>query len=497
MGIIIRQSIKGTVVNYIGAFIGFLTTIFVLTKFFQPEEIGLTRFIYEAALLIAIFAQLGTSGTAFRFFPYFQSEKNNNNGFFYYLVLLPTIGICFFIPLYVLLKEPISSYFSMNASLIVDYYYWIIILIVVVVYWLTFETYSNLLMRIAIPKLIREVVVRVLLLSVYLLFAFKFFDLDLLVAGIISVYGIAMALTFIYVSRIGSISLKHDFSFIDKPLRRKIGNYTLFLIFAALSDSILAPLGLFMVSGQLGLDHAGVYAIAFYMASVVDIPSRSISSISSPVAAKALKEGDMGSANRLYKKVSLHQLVAGSCMFLLIWINIDNIFSIIPNGDVWIAGKWVVFYLSLSKLFNVAFNFGATLIAYSKYYYWTLFFTGFITVTAIVANLLLIPRMGIAGSAVATLTATMLLAAVQQWIVLKKIKGNPFSAGMFKLLLMILVLFGLNHLLPHWSSNPFIDGAYRSFIIGVITLMSLYKLKISDEITSLMDNVFIKFKNNK
>ena len=227
--------------------------------------------------------------------------------------------------------------------------------------------------------------------------------------------------------------------------------------------------------------------MAWHMAIVIEIPTRSISSISAPIAAKAIKEGDMQSANRLYKKVSLHQLVIGTCMFLLIWINIDNIFAIIPNGSVWVAGKWVVFFLALRNLFYVTFNFGATLITYSKYYYWTLFFTGFISITSVAANLLLIPRWGITGAAIATLISTFLLYAVQQWIVLVKIKGNPFSASMIKLLIMILILFGINYLLPHWSSNPFIDGIYRSFIIGVITLISLYKLKISDEINSIMD----------
>ena len=489
MGIIINQSIKGTLINYIGSFIGFLTTMFFLTKFLQPEEIGLTRVIYEASFFIAGFAQLGITGTAFRFFPYFQSKKNNNNGFFFYLVLMPTIGCLIFIPLYILLKEPISAYFITNSALFVDYFYWIIISIVFIVFWITFETYSNLLMRIVVPKFIREVAVRILLLVVYLLFTFKFLNLDGLVGGVISVYGIAMLLTFIYVSHIGSISLKHDYSFIDKPLRKRITNYTLFLLLSALSGNILMQLDLFMVSSQLGLDYAGIFTIALYMGAVVDIPSRSITAISSPVAAKALKEGDMETANQLYKKVSIHQLVAGGCIFLLIWINIENIFAIIPNGDVYITGKWVVLFIALARLLNVTFNFGVVLISYSKYYYWGLFFTVFITFTGIIANLLLIPKLGITGAAIATLITYILLIAVQQWIVLVKIKGNPFSAGIIKFLILILILFGINFLLPHWSSNALIDGIYRSTIIGLITLVSLYKLKISDEISLIVDKV--------
>ena len=69
MGIIIRQSIKGTIVNYIGVLIGIFTTFFVLTDLLKPEEIGLTRVLIDAGMLFAGLAQLGTSSSIIRFFP--------------------------------------------------------------------------------------------------------------------------------------------------------------------------------------------------------------------------------------------------------------------------------------------------------------------------------------------------------------------------------------------------------------------------------------------
>jgi Membrane protein involved in the export of O-antigen and teichoic acid len=493
MGIIIRQSIKGTFVNYIGSFIGFLTTMIVIPKFLQPEDYGLIQVILNAALFVCAFAQLGTSSSILRFFPHFKNETNNNNGFFFYILLLSTIGLCIFIPLYIFLKEPISAYFSQNASLFVNYYYWIIPLIIFLVFWTAFENYSNVLMRIVIPRFIREVVVRIMILAVYFLFAFNVLDNNGLVGGYILVYGIAMILTFIYISRISSISLKHDFSFIDKPLGKKIRNYTSFLLLSALSGSILGYLDVFMISSHMGFHHTGIYTVAFFMAATIEIPTRSISSIASPIAAKAMKEGDLETSNSLYKKVSLHQLIAGSGIFLLIWINIDNIYAIIPNGDTYAPGKWVVFFLALSKLIFITLNFGAILISFSKYYYWTLFFTIFITGIGIATNLLLIPIYGIVGAAIATLISGILLCAVQQWIVLSKVKGNPYSLNLLKLIIIVLILLGINLLLPHWSNNPIIDGLYRTSIIGSIAVISLYKLRISEEVCMIINN-FLKIK---
>ena len=489
MGIIIRQSIKGTFVNYIGTFIGFLTTVIILPKFLLPEEIGLIKVIPEAALMIANFALMGITASAIRFFPYFQNSKNKDNGFFFYLLILPTIGLLICIPAYLLLRTQISNFFAEKSSLFLNYYDWVIPLICIVVYWMTFETYANVKMRIAVPKFIREVLVRIMLINIYLLYAFKVLTLDGFIACFISVYAIALLLTFIYIKKMGTPTLKHDFSFLDKKLKQNIAKYTGFIVLGILGGGLLYQIELFMIAGQLGLDHAGIYTTAFYMAVAVEIPSRSISAISSPIAAQSIKEGNLNEANMLYKKIALHQLIAGGIIFLLIWINIDNIFAIMPNGQTYIAGKWVVFFTGLSRLISVTFGFGASLISFSKYYYWTLPFTLLITTTGIIANLLLIPIFGIAGAAIATVITFTISYAIQQGIVVLKLKGNPLSLSLFKFLALLGIAFAFNYLLPIWSENPIIDGLYRTTIVGVLTLSILYKLKLSDEITSLVVSI--------
>ena len=47
MGVVIKQSIKGTIVNYVGIAIGFLTTFFIVTKYLTQEEIGLNRVLID------------------------------------------------------------------------------------------------------------------------------------------------------------------------------------------------------------------------------------------------------------------------------------------------------------------------------------------------------------------------------------------------------------------------------------------------------------------
>ncbi len=80
MGIIIRQSIKGTIVNYVGIAIGFFTTFFVLT-FPYRREIGLTRVLIEAATLIVGLAQFGANSSIVRFYPILKMKLTKTTAF--------------------------------------------------------------------------------------------------------------------------------------------------------------------------------------------------------------------------------------------------------------------------------------------------------------------------------------------------------------------------------------------------------------------------------
>ena len=77
MGVIAKQSIRGTIVTYLGVAVGFLTTFFVITRFLSAEDIGLARVLIDAATLFIGLAQLGTSASILRFYPYFVSNTES------------------------------------------------------------------------------------------------------------------------------------------------------------------------------------------------------------------------------------------------------------------------------------------------------------------------------------------------------------------------------------------------------------------------------------
>jgi len=417
MGIVIRQSFKGAVLTYIGAGIGFVTQFYVVTKFLDPEVLGLTKVFVEIANLCMGFALLGTTSSGMRFFPYFKNEHNGNNGFFFYYLLVPLIGTVLLSIVYLCCKQPILDFFASSSHLFEQFFFLVVPLIFILTFWTVFENYSNINMRIAVPKGVREICLRIFLLVDYLLYAFGYTDLSGLIISLIVAYALCLFIDIVYVSRTADVSLKHDYSFITPDFRSKYLKYTGFLLLAAISGNIMSQLDIFMLSSVKGMYSAGVYTIALYMANIIDMPSRSITSISSPIASMALNNGHFEEAKILYQKVSIHQFLSSGFILLLIWINIDNIFEIIPNGETYREGTYVVLFLGLSKVISSTLSFGSVLIQFSRYYYWGLYISIFLTFLTICTNLYFIPRMGISGAALATLISTVISYSFQQFLV--------------------------------------------------------------------------------
>jgi len=486
MGVVIRQSFKGTVLTYIGAVLGFVTQFFVVTKFLAPDVIGTTKVFYEVGALFAGFGLLGATASGMRFFPFFKNPSNGNNGFFFYYMAVPFLGTILISLLYILLKEPVLQFFAKESPTFSDYYYLVLPLIFIIVFWQAMENYSNINMRIAFPKGVREVCLRVFMLVSYLCYAFGLINLTGLLLFILASYGLCLLLDGAYVCRTSPVTLKHDNSFITPDLKSKYLKYTGFLMLSAVAGNIMSQLDIFMLSSVKGFYSAGVYTIAMYMANVTDMPSRSITAISTPIAANALKNGDFEKANSLYQRVSIHQLMASSIILLLIWINIDNIFEILPNGDKFAEGKYVVLFLGLAKMITTTLSFGGVLIQFSKYYYWTLFISLFLTILTICTNLYFIPRMGISGAALATLITTVISYCYQQYLVQRKVHGNPFTCKTIIMLLIVIALWGINRLIPSLSSvSPWLDIAVRTSTIAILAAVAVLKLKISPEINDL------------
>ncbi len=504
MGVIIRQSIKGTLANYIGIAIGCFTTFFIVTKYLTQDEVGLTRILVDAGVLFAGLAQLGTNSSAIRFYPYFRNEEEKDHGFFGWTLIVPLIGFLIYTVIFLCCRQTVVRIYSPKSSLFVEYIYYLIPLAFFMLYQAVFEVNANVLMRIAVPKFVREVGVRLMTLAVYMLYAFRVFDLDGFVMAFCSVYALAMLCDLFYLLTLKKVSFRPQRKYITPALRRDFLAYTLFMVTAALAGNIMPVLNTFFVGAKMGLTTTGVFAIATYIAAVVEVPYRSLGSIAQPEISQSVKDNDIAKANKMCRSVSLHQLLAGSFIFFVIWINIDLLFQLIPNGEKYADGKWVVLVLGLGRLLNSTLSVGCTVLNYSKYYFYSLIFTFLLTVSAVFLNVKLIPVWGMCGAAAATLFSYMLYFLLLLSVVWRCIKVSPFSFQQLGVLAVVAVMFLLNalwvsYLSPHWLATDSIwtfigDSLVRSFLLCVIGTALVYVSRLSPEVNKLIDKYLLRKK---
>ena len=511
MGVIARQSIKGAVANYLGVAIGFVTTFFVVTRFLTTEEVGLTRVMVDAAMLFSSLAALGGNSSLIKFFPWFKNRNNVDDGcngipyhgLFGLSLLLPLVGFFLFALAFLIFREPLLGMYSQNSPLLTNYFYLIPMLTFFALYLTVFETGASVLMRITVPNMVREVGIRIFNLLAYLLYGYHHISLDLFVWLFCGSYGLAMLLNIFYLFKISGMRLRDwfrvDWHFVKEDGRwKEMLFFTLFVTVIVLVGNIPLMSSLFL-GAKTSLQATGVYTIAFFIANVVEVPYRSLGAISRPVVATAVKENNWVEVNRLGRQVSLHQLLVSLLIFFVIAININALFTLIPNGKNYIDGVWVVFILGMAKVMNSSLSIGTDILNYSRWYLLLLPLTLVLLTSAILLNVNLIEAWGINGAAAATLFSYALYFCLLLMVLWFVLKVKVFSLSQLKVVVIMGVGFGLNWVWGQWVTptvtgwmsgivGMLTDAALKTLVLGGLILIGVLQWKVSPTVNQLLLN---------
>ena len=485
MGIVIRQSIKGSIVSYIGAVIGALSIIFIYPYFLTPELIGLNRILIDSAFLFAFVAQIGIPNAIIRFSPQLKKMGLIREAYRYAL-LLPLISFLFFGTLVFLGKDTFQGLFAVNSPLFNRYFLLVIPFGLVCMYMGIIESFAVAYHRITIPKFIRDIVLRFLLISAALLFFYFQLSIDFYVLLVISSYMVAVLILFTYFKRLQNLMTPKERSKgIPRELQRHIFPYMGFMLLAGIGSNVVTKVDAFMISSMIGLGSTGIYTISFFMTSIIEIPSRATLQISAPFVAESLENSDIPRLKDLYIRYSSNQAIIGGMLLVLLWANIDTIFELMPNGDVYEAGKFVVLFIGLGKLIDVTTGINNLILIYSKYHRNLILFVLILGIVTVSGNYLLIPLLGITGAAIASLSSFFIYNAVVIIYIYFKMGIQPFTFKTLKIGILIALAFLINYLLPGLE-NYILDSLYRSVILLVIFIGFTYFYELSEDLNSLV-----------
>lgn len=490
MGIIVRQSLKASFGFYVGALIGVINQMFVSTHFLSVEQLALSRLLIENAILFGTFSTLGAPFIADKFFGTFRNDAKGHHGLLIFLLFLPLFGGLAFTLLYFFFTPAIKGYFARQSPLLLDYHYLVVPLTFLSMYLLVFEAYCRNHSRIAIPSFVREVFLRLSNVLLILMFGLGWYSFSTLLYLILASYAAAIGILVYYVARLGKLYLRWPDA--GKFSREQVGTmlgYGGFTIIGGLGISIMLFLDRSMLAGEKGLVSAGIFIIASYISNLVEIPKKAISQISIPLVSDALRLGNHDQVRTLSQKSALHQLLAGGLFFLLICTNLDELFQLIPKGDTYGDGKYVVLLLLLVKLFDISTGLNTEIIFYSRFFRWATIFLVLAAVASFLLNLWLIPLYGFMGAAFATALATLGLSLSKLVFVWKNFNIHPFSKKSVLVAGLLLLLYLPASFLPAISYENLWEMifvmAIRSLILVALFTFVVLRFRISPEISEL------------
>ena len=481
MGIIVNQSVKGTIYTYIGVILGFITTGILLQKIFETDQVGLLKIIVAYASLASQFGTLGFTGVAIRLFPFFKDPTSGHHGFLPLALITGIIGFLITLVLYLLFKDWFIAFCSEKSALLIEYLNYLIVLIFFQIFFTLLDSYYTALLNSIHGTFLREVLQRILIIAGIGLYYFDLINFHQFVVSYVVSMSLPTVVIIYTLIREKQFFLKTDFEFLRKPLLKSVGLMALFSILNGVSAMVIQNVDTIMVNAMTGLSATGIYSVCFYFGLIIGVPSRAILKITNIVSAESWKNGDMDNIKMIYEKSCIILFILGLILFLGLWANIDNIFHILRPE--YLEGKWVIFFIGLGSLIDMSTGANSSILGSSKYYKVQTVFLIVLVVSLVLTNLLLIPTFGITGAAIGGAVSLSILNLLRFLFLYYKFDLQPFNFKFIVVGAIGAAAYWLTSILPPLS-NFIMDIIVRSAILTLLFSLPVYLLKISPDLNA-------------
>ena len=487
MGIVVNQSYKNIIIISIALVIGGVNTLYFYPVFLKAEYYGLVVFLLATSNLLQPLISFGSQHTIIKYFSSYNSAKEKDI-FMSSIIFLPIMTIIPICYLVVQFHDIIASFLSLKNP-IIESYVWVIFLVAFATsYFEVFYSWARVQLKSVFGNFLKEIYPRV---SIFILLLLVFFD-------IISKENFVWYLTGFYYLRLLimiAYSLKlytPNFYFKLPTNTKQILSYSIYIFLAGSAASILIDIDKFMIPQKEAISQTAFYAVAVFIATVVEIPGRALFQIVNPLVAKALNTNNFTELKMLYKESSLNLLIISGLFFLLINLNIVPFYELMDNPSYGTA-VWVVLMISLSKLILMSFGCGPAILATSKFYKITLPFSIGMALSVYFLNDYLIDLMGINGAALSTLIVVAVFTFLKIIYLKSKLNLSPYSFNSVKTLFIIGSLF----LIFENISFPFKGISLiiiNSLIIGLVYTLVVYYSNLSGTLNKFLMNVLSKLR---
>jgi O-antigen/teichoic acid export membrane protein len=266
--------------------------------------------------------------------------------------------------------------------------------------------------------------------------------------------------------------------------------YSALIFLSGAAASFILDIDKSMIFAITSDENVAFYAVALYIAAVVEAPGRAMFQITSPLVAKAINGNEMSRLEVLLKKSSTNLMVVSGLAFLIINLNLLDFYEII-NQEGYASALSVVIIVSLGKYFSMSMGCLNNIISNSKYYSYVFWFSISSAILAVVLNYYFIKAYGIIGAATATLIVMVFINICKIILIYLVFKIHPYDGKSLSIAASIFLIYGIVYSIPTLI-HPMISILARSLLIIFLFGIPLFVFKWSADIEA----VFKRLKGN-
>ena len=484
MGIVIKQTSRNIITISIALLIGAVNTLYFYPEFLKDKYYGLVVFLLATSNLLQPLMSLGAQHTIIKFYSSFKDKKSKDN-FLSSIIFIPLIVIIPVTFLVIQVHDIVGDFLSMQNP-IIESYVWVIFLVAFATsYFEVFYAWSRVQLKSVFGNALKEIYPRISVFILLILVSINLIDKENFVWWLTGLYYLRLLIMIIY-----SFSLYvPKFSFSVPKNFKEIISYSIYILLAGSAASLLIDIDKYMIPQKEAISQTAYYAVAVFIATVVEIPGRAMFQILNPMVAKAINNNDFKDLDSLYKKSSTNLLIICGFFFLLINLNIASFYDLM-NNQYYSEAILVVLIISCAKLVQMSFGCGPAILATSSFYKITLPFSISMAISVYILNDYLIDIYGINGAAFSTLIVLLVFTFLKVVYINYKLNIHPYNFNTIKIIMLISVIyFTLNHLTFNFS--PILDITLKSLLISIVYISLIYYFKLSETINKSI-NAFIK-----
>jgi O-antigen/teichoic acid export membrane protein len=490
MGDIRRQSISSSIFIYIGFAFGALNTL-LLTKegYFTPDQYGMTQAMVSINQVFFPLACFGMVSVMGRFYPYYyDSLRKNQNDLLTLALVVSLIGFTLLCIAGVVLKPLFIQKFLSKAPALVKYYFWLFPFTFFYLIFSILETHSAIYKKTVFPNFLREGAVRMITTILIGLYIIRWISFDAFVKLFACIYAVTAFLLWFFLWKNGEFVLVFKRSRVTKKKGREIFQFVAYIYAGIVIAAVGQQIDSIVIANQKGLAAVGVFSLCQYIATVVQVPQRSMVAIASPYIAQAWKDNNLAQIQNIYFKSSINLLIIALLIFCNIWLNLDVAYEVFELDKAFVAGKYVVLLLGITKIIDMGTGVNSQLLYTSPSWRFEFYIGVALMFLAIPLNYIMVKNFGIMGAAYYNVIYFSVYNAIRIIFIQWKYKLQPFSINTLKAIILTLVIyFPISFIMQDLSG--ILGMAAKSIVFTTLFVGGVYYMKLTPDLQPLLDTL--------